>query len=178
MIEVGSIVEGTVERVELYGIYLKHGDETVIVLAPEVSWQGGDIREKVAVGDKVQAKILRLNYKTGEHVGSIRRLQQDRNPYRRLSRLPRGTVLRGRVAGVYADDITVRFSDEVWGHLPKSTRELKTGEEVAVSITFLDVEEGILNFQLAQQDALKGNVQPRPAWPNSQEIVLERRDTA
>ncbi len=81
MMEIGSTVEAPVVRVEAYGIYLKYDDEMILVLAPEFSWESGDIRKKVKVGDTMKVQILRLNYQTGENVGSIRRLQQQQNPY-------------------------------------------------------------------------------------------------
>src|SRR5438105_4118468 len=108
MLEIGSVIRGSVVRVEPYGLYLKSGDQTVVVLAPEVSWFGkGELRQCVRVGEVFDVLVLRFNYPKREVVGSIRRLKPEENPYRHLSRLEPGTVLRGCVTGVYRDGVAV-----------------------------------------------------------------------
>jgi hypothetical protein len=37
MLEIGSTIQAQVERVEPYGLFLKHGDGTVFVVLPEGS---------------------------------------------------------------------------------------------------------------------------------------------
>src|SRR3989442_320302 len=51
MIEIGSVIRATVIEVAPYGVYLQHGNEKGIVLAPEVSWLAkGDVRQRAQVG--------------------------------------------------------------------------------------------------------------------------------
>jgi ribosomal protein S1 len=127
---------------------LKHGDETVIVLAPEVSWCAkGDLCQRVEVGATLDVLVLRYNYQKREIGGSIRRLHPEENPYRRLSRLEPGTVLRGKVKGVFPDGVTVALPCGARGEVPPSRHsrhDLKIGDEVAVTITALEVDEGRL----------------------------------
>jgi ribosomal protein S1 len=152
MLEIGSVVEGQVVRVEPYGIYLKHGDETVIVLAPEVSWhEKGDLRERVRVGQTFRVHVLRYNYQTREIVGSVRRLQPEQNPYRDLSRLAPRSVLRGKVVFAAGSDFTVELPNGAWGLLPKHLvqKELKVGDPVEVEVADLEVDEARLGLQPA-----------------------------
>ncbi len=129
----------------------------IVVLAPEVAWCGkGDLRDRMRPGDEFDVQVLRYNYQTRELVGSIRRLHPEQNPYRHLSRLEPGTILQGRVSGVYHDGATVRLPNGARGDLPKhrfGSRDLKAGDEVGVTIAALEVDEGRLTLDLAPQES-------------------------
>jgi ribosomal protein S1 len=147
MIEVGSVIRSPVHRIEPYGLYFRHGDDSVLVLAPEVSWTGkGDLHDRVQVGDEFDILVLRMNYQSGEYVGSIRRLHKEENPYRQLARLPRGARLHGTLALVGKHDALVKLPHDVRGclragQLPAAS---KPGDPIEVEISALDVDEGKL----------------------------------
>ncbi len=156
MVEIGSVIQAKVMRIEPYGVYLKHGDETVVVLAPEVSWRDKrDIREQVHVGDNLNVLVLRFNYQTKEIVGSLRRLRKDDNPYWHLSRLEPGSPLHGKVVGVYSDGVTVNLQNGARGNIPKhrvQQKNLKPGQDIQVTVCSLNVDEGILTLDLTLQE--------------------------
>jgi ribosomal protein S1 len=157
MVEIGSVISAKVVRIEPYGIYLSHGDETVIVLAPELSWLGkGDVSDGIRVGQALDVLAFRYNYQTQEIVGSIRRLHPEQNPYRQLSRLEPGTVLHGEVTGIYNDGASVRLTNGTRGSIPRhriGPRGLTRGQTVEVTIAALDMEEGVLTLELVQQES-------------------------
>src|SRR2546423_12274196 len=112
MVEIGSIIQAQVERVEPYGLFLRHGDETVFVVLPEVSWlDKRDLRERVRVGEAADVYVLRYNYEKKHIVGSIRRAHPELNPYRTLSRLPPGEPHCGTVVQTSDDRLTVRLAN-------------------------------------------------------------------
>lgn len=156
MIELGTTVQASVTRVEPFGIFLKHGDDIILVLVPEVSWSATrNLRERFQPGQTLDVKVMRYNYDKNEYVGSLRRLQQAENPYRELSRLDPRSVLRGKVTGVYKSEITLTLPNGARGHFFRQpSGALEVGAEVAVAITSLDVDEGTLVLKQVEPERL------------------------
>jgi small subunit ribosomal protein S1 len=153
MVEIGNVIEGTVDRIEPYGLFLNHADGKVIVLAPEVSWHDHrNLRDRFKIGDVLRVRVLRYNYKDEAYVGSIRRLHPELNPYRELSRLRPGTVLEGKVTSLAGDEVTVGLTNGAFGHVPKhrAPSHWKRGQMVPVVITALEVDEGRLWLDAAE----------------------------
>ncbi len=153
MVEIGTVIRARVARVENYGVYLLYGDQTVIVLAPEVAWKNeGDLASRIFPGQEYDVLILRFNYEKNELVGSIRRARPEENPYRELSRLEPGKTLQAKVTYVYPDEVTLRLPNGAWGHLRSwqlHGNNPKPGELLPVTIAYLDVDQGILELNLA-----------------------------
>jgi small subunit ribosomal protein S1 len=153
MVEIGSVIEARVARLEPYGAWLKHNGENVLVLIPELSWQ--PIRhpqQLVAVGDNVRVLVQRYNYKDRVIVGSVKALHPEQNPYRKLARLEPGTVLHGRVTLVTSDDVSVELPDNACGHISKHLlrRMPAKGETIEAFIAALEVDEGRLWLEPAR----------------------------
>jgi ribosomal protein S1 len=158
MLEIGGIIEGTVKRIEPYGLFLNHEDGTVVVLVPEVSWRGHPgLLERFQVGDLLRALILRYNYQDNVYVGSIRRLHPEENPYRELSRLRPRTVLQGKVKSLAGNEVTVSLPNGAFGHVPKRRMPAhwQRDQIVPVVITALEVDEGRLWLDAAETDSNK-----------------------
>ncbi|HKI37484.1 MAG TPA: S1 RNA-binding domain-containing protein [Gemmataceae bacterium] len=149
MVEIGFVIEAVVTHVEHYGVFLRHDGEEVIVLIPEFSWRPvKNLRDVVRVGDRLKVLVLRYNYKKRQIVASVRRLHQEDNPYRELSRLPPGEVLEGTVTFAAGEDLTIRLPNGAWGDLPKRSlgREASVGDKVNVEVEALEVDEGRLTL--------------------------------
>jgi ribosomal protein S1 len=158
MVEIGSVIEAAVEGVEVYGLFLKHGQEHVFVHLPDVSWTDTrDLRERFKPGDVLKVFVLRYNYRDRIVVGSLRRLCPEDNPYRALSRLPPGTLLEGRVTSLAGDEVTVEVANNAHGYLPKIHlhKQLTLGQRVRVAISGLEVDEGRLRLRLPEESARK-----------------------
>jgi ribosomal protein S1 len=153
MLEIGKVIEGTVDRIEPYGLFLNHPEGKVVVLGPEVSWHDHrSLRVRFKIGDVLRVLILRYNYKDEAYVGSIRRLHPELNPYRELSRLRPRTVLEGKVTSLAGDEVTVVLPNGAFGHVPKyrTPSRWERGQMVPVVITALDVDEGRLWLDAAE----------------------------
>jgi small subunit ribosomal protein S1 len=173
MVEIGDVIEGTVDRIEPYGLFLSHADGKMVVLAPEISWHDHrDPRDRFKVDDVLRVLVLRYNYKDEVYVGSIRRLYPEHNPYRELSRLRPGTVLQGKVTSLAGNEVTVGLPNGAFGHVPKSRTPSQwvRGEMVPVVITALEVDEGRLWLDTAESYANKtvnGSTEPTEKQPTS-----------
>jgi ribosomal protein S1 len=152
MVEIGSVIEAVVTRIEPYGFFFSHNGEEGLVLIPEFSWRPvRDLRDVVRVGDRLKVLVLLYNYKDRKIVASVRRLHQEDNPYRELSRLPPGEVLEGTVSFAAGDSLTVQLPNGAWGSLPKRylASETRVGDKVKVEVESLDVDQGRLTLAAA-----------------------------
>jgi ribosomal protein S1 len=153
MVEIGNVIEGTVDRIQQYGLFLNHAGGRVVVLAPEASWHDNrDLKQRFQVGDVLRVLVLRYNYKDEVYVGSIRRLYPEENPYRNLSRLRPRTVLQGKIISMAGDEVTVSLPNGAFGFVPKyrTPAHWERGQVVPVVITALEVDEGRLWLDAAE----------------------------
>ncbi len=163
MVEIGSVIEASVQRIEPYGLFLGHGQEKVFVHLPEVSWRDTRaLRERFRVGEVLQILVLRYNYPDRVVVGSIRRLHPEDNPYRELSRFVPGTVFQGKITYQLGGEVTVDLPNGAFGHMPKKClpADLKIGQTAEVVISALEVEEGRLWLELPNPAKQEGNGVP------------------
>jgi ribosomal protein S1 len=149
MVEIGSVIEARVVRLEPFGVWLKHGAEDVLVLVPELSWKPGtEPRQMAAIGDDLRVRVLRYNYKDRVILGSVKALYPEDNPFRKLARLEPGSVLVGKVRTVFDDEVRIDFDGGAWGKIPRNglAADLHVGDEVEVVIQSLEVDEGLLTL--------------------------------
>jgi len=90
------IVEAIVEHVAVFGIFLRHEEDEILVLIPEVSWIACfcSCRQFAAPGDRLRVRVLGKNPQKDQFWGSIKQLSPD--PWT-SSRLKIGTTHRVRV---------------------------------------------------------------------------------
>jgi ribosomal protein S1 len=153
MVEIGSMIEATVTRLEPYGIWFKYQDQDGLILIPEVAWQPvQDLQTVARVGDRLKVYVLRYNYRDRAIVGSLRRLRPEENPYRQLARLEAGSLLPGKVMFSAGDHVTIELANGAWGHIPQGRfqRPPSKGEGVDVVISDMEVDEGRLVLDLAR----------------------------
>ncbi len=165
MVEIGSIIRARVTRVEPYGLFLECGNEKIFIHLPETSWvDARDLRDRVTVGELLDVYVIRYNYPKRTIAGSIRRLHPEQNPYRELSRLEPGSILRGNVKNCRGNEVTVQLPNGAWGHIPKFQiqKEVKLGEEIKVIISALEVDEGRLFLEPAPQESKPSSGQAIP----------------
>ena len=141
-----AIVEATVTRTEVYGIYLSHEQHDILVLIPEVSWTrvaGGSCSNFTRVGDRHAVKILRYVPEKKTYLGSIRQANPEANPWREPLSFDVETVWEGRVTHeIYRNERTnivlyiVEIKEGVVGALKvtPNTAYLKKGDKVSVVI--------------------------------------------
>ena len=151
MIEIGAMVPATINRIEPYGIYLEHGEDSVFVTADNLAWVGDEnVLSHFKVGQVVDILIERYHYEKQMYVGSLRRLHPESNPYRVLSRQPPDAVIEGIVKLVHPNGIVVDLCNGCKGDLPltERTKTLNEGEPIKVQVASLEVDEKQLVLKL------------------------------
>jgi ribosomal protein S1 len=149
MVEIGTTIEACVTRVEPYGVFLKHGTADVFVPLPEISWSRiPSLHDAVRVGQIVCLRVVRFNYRDRVLVGSMRRAHPEENPYRKLSRLEPGTVLRGKVIFTSGYSFRIELPNSIVGSMPMCSTDSRyeVGDAVDVVITALEVDDGVLEL--------------------------------
>jgi hypothetical protein len=75
----GQIVTAIVERVAVFGLFLRHGADEILVRIPEVSWVAciNSCHQFADVGDQVCVRVGGPDNKPGLFWGSIKRLAPD-----------------------------------------------------------------------------------------------------
>ena len=152
MIEIGTVVEAEVSRVEPYGIFLTHKADAIFVPLGEVAWPSDAISlSDFQTGQTIKVLVERLNYKTKTYAGSIRHLHPERNPYRQFSRELPERIYTGTVKMAHHDGVVVDLGNGCEGELPLTdqTRLLPVGSQVNVQITSLEVNDQRMALQLA-----------------------------
>ncbi|HBB59188.1 MAG TPA: 30S ribosomal protein S1, partial [Lachnospiraceae bacterium] len=101
-IHTGEIVEGTIIDVKPDEIILNIGykSEGIITKNEYSNDNSIDLTQAVSVGDKLDAKVLKLNDGDGQVVLSYKRLAQDRGNKMLEEAFENGTVLKGKVIKV------------------------------------------------------------------------------
>jgi ribosomal protein S1 len=140
-----AIVEATVTRIEVYGIYLSHDQQDIFVQIPEVSWfHFESCRSFTCIGDRHAVIILWYVPEKKMYVGSFKQANPDANPWREPLTFEVGSVWKGRVTHeIYRnrDDrsivlFIVEIKRGVAGALKvtPNTAYLKKGDKVTVVI--------------------------------------------
>jgi len=112
-IHTGEIVEGTIIDVKPDEIILNIGykSEGIITKNEYSSDNSIDLTQAVSVGDKLDAKVLKLNDGDGQVVLSYKRLAQDRGNKMLEEAFENGTVLKGKVIKVLDGGLSVVVED-------------------------------------------------------------------
>ncbi|MBQ9566454.1 MAG: 30S ribosomal protein S1 [Lachnospiraceae bacterium] len=112
-IHTGEIVEGTIIDVKPDEIILNIGykSEGIITRNEYSNDNSIDLTQAVSVGDKLDAKVLKLNDGDGQVVLSYKRLAQDRGNKMLEEAFENGTVLKGKVIKVLDGGLSVVVED-------------------------------------------------------------------
>jgi len=81
MIAVGDIIDVQVQRVEVFGIFCRHENETILLLIPETSWIASfcSCEQFADPGDWLTVKIKHVDHESRKIAASIRELHP--NPW-------------------------------------------------------------------------------------------------
>ncbi len=155
MLKKDDVVEGIVERVEHYGIYLTHGTDNILVLIPEVSWEPiRDLSAVYKIGDNVSVKVMGYNEKDCLHSGSIKWLSPEKNPYKIIKESSVEKYV-GIVKGVYESDreVSVALKNHAWGDVAFDgfAETLMPGDKVLVKVEHVDVENLRLRLSIVKR---------------------------
>jgi ribosomal protein S1 len=150
MLTVGDVVRAKVTRTEVYGVYLTHQGQEILVLIPDVAWVPTvhDCREFATPGDEFDVKILRVVEEKGIFRGSIKDVHPKDDPWHDPSAFQTGSAWTGRVTKQVSTSrsdggsfgFVVELSPGVSGLLRSEDagRNLSVGDSVDVIIVEVD----------------------------------------
>lgn len=150
MVEIGSVINATISRIEPYGVFLLYEGEGVFVDAANFCWTPDtNPVHDLKCGETIDVLVVRYNYEDQMIVGSFKHLRPESNPYRQLSRMPADTEFDSEVQYVHKDCVSVRLPNQAMGIIPKEQlrSDVHTGEQIRVRITSLEVDAGRLHVE-------------------------------
>lgn len=116
----GSIIYGKVKTVTEFGVFVDFGAHIDgLIRKVDVSWTEDiqDLSEKFKVGDKVNAKVLKIDEDKERILLGIKQLEK--NPWKELDKLlPSGKVLDVEVIEVNKDNVIVALPKGLTGIIP------------------------------------------------------------
>lgn len=158
----GDVIDGEIRRVEKFGAFVEvaPGIEGLAHIS-ELSWtRVSDPNDVVAVGQKVRAKILKLEDEGGRLKISLSIKQVDEKPDTWAEipkKYPEGKVVQGTIFRKEQYGVFVKFADDVTGLLPKqatfdnpnfSFDKAKVGDQVTVEIAELKIHDQRISLRL------------------------------
>jgi small subunit ribosomal protein S1 len=186
-LEPGDVREGVVSSVVNFGAFVDLGGMDGLVHVSELSWQHvNHPGEVVSVGDKVQVKVLEVDYDRERISLSIR--QTTRDPWEQFIEANEGgDVLDGVVTKTVPFGAFVSIGEGVEGlvhvseiamhHVESPELELSIGQQVRVKVTEVDAERRRVSLSIKQAlpewEERSTWTERKPAKPRRREFQRE-----
>jgi len=183
----GDVREGVVSSVVNFGAFVDLGGMDGLVHVSELSWQHvNHPGEVVSVGDKVQVKVLEVDYDRERISLSIR--QTTRDPWEQFIEANEGgDVLDGVVTKTVPFGAFVSIGEGVEGlvhvseiamhHVESPELELSIGQQVRVKVTEVDAERRRVSLSIKQAlpewEERSTWTERKPAKPRRREFQRE-----
>ncbi|MGJ7909355.1 30S ribosomal protein S1 [Neobacillus sp. LXY-1] len=168
-IEVGQVIEGTVQRITDFGAFVDIGGIDGLVHISQLSYEHVDKpTDVVQEGQKVQVKVLSVDRDNERISLSIKETLP--GPWSNISeKAPKGSTLTGKVKrlvsyGAFIEvfpgvEGLVHISQIAHKHIGTPHEVLKEGQEVSVKV--LDVNENEQRLSLSIKDLLEKDVEEK-----------------
>ncbi|GAA0369596.1 30S ribosomal protein S1 [Bacillus horti] len=159
-IQVGEVLEGTVQRLTSFGVFVDIGDVDGLVHISELSWNRVESpTEVVNEGDKVQVKVLKVDADTGKISLSIKETQD--SPWdKAISDIKAGDVVKGTVKRLVSFGAFVEIAPGVEGlvhisqianrHIGTPGEVLKENQEVEAKVLDVDAAEKRISLSIRE----------------------------
>ncbi|SFV05579.1 30S ribosomal protein S1 [Alicyclobacillus macrosporangiidus] len=165
-LEVGSVVEGTVQRLTNFGVFVDVGGVDGLVHVSELAWHHvADPSEVVKPGDKVKVKILRADPEAGRVSLSMK--EASPSPWETAAYdFHPGDVVTGVVRrvvdfGAFVElkpglEGLVHVSQISYEHVAKASDVLEEGQEVKVKVLAVDPERQRISLSIKDAESRGG----------------------
>ncbi|MCL6515583.1 30S ribosomal protein S1 [Alicyclobacillus sp.] len=165
-LEVGSVVEGTVQRLTNFGVFVDVGGVDGLVHVSELAWHHvADPSEVVRPGDRVKVKILRVDPEAGRVSLSMK--EATPSPWETAAYdFHPGDVVTGVVRRVVDFGAFVELKPGLEGlvhvsqiaheHVAKASDVLQEGQEVKVKILAVDPERQRISLSIKDAESRGG----------------------
>ena len=164
-IHLGDVVEGTVRRIQDYGVFVDIGGVDALLHVSDMAWEKVKHPSQLfKVGDAVKAVIVKFDAEEKRIGLSLKKLIRD--PWLdKADTVKEGTVVVGTVAKLTNFGAFVKIADDLEGlvrmaeiserHIKKAEEALSVGQEVKVKILTIDKRNKkiALSIRQVQQDA-------------------------
>lgn len=165
VIEVGSVIEGTVQRLTDFGAFVDVGGVDGLVHISELSWERVEKpSDLVNEGDKVKVKVLKVD-KENERI-SLSMKEAQPGPWEKgTDELKAGSVVTGTVKRLVSFGAFVEVAPGVEGlvhisqisnkHIGNPAEVLKDGQEVQVKILDINPAEQRISLSIREVEEEK-----------------------
>lgn len=148
---VGSVVKGTVSRIESYGAFVNVGGFEALLPVSEISHvRVSNVADVLKIGQEVEAKIIRADWEKERVSISLKELEAD--PWDGIDqKFPVGTKLDAKISRVADFGIFINLAPAVDGlvHISKLPVERNTnlkqvyhaGDDITVTVDSVDLDE-------------------------------------
>lgn len=164
-IHLGDVVEGTVRRIQDYGVFVDIGGVDALLHVSDMAWEKvKHPSEMFKIGDTVKAVIVKFDPEEKRIGLSLKKLIRD--PWLdKADAVKEGTVIVGTVAKMTTFGAFVKIADGLEGlvriseiserHIKKAEEALTLGQEVKVKVLTVDKRNKkiALSIRQVQQDA-------------------------
>ncbi|HJV46539.1 MAG TPA: 30S ribosomal protein S1 [Bacillota bacterium] len=164
-IKVGSVLEGTVQRITDFGAFVDIGGLDGLVHVSELSWERvGKPSDLVSEGDKVKVKVLKVD-KENERI-SLSMKEAGPGPWEKaVNELKEGAIVTGTVKRLVSFGAFVEVYPGVEGlvhisqiasrHIANAAEVLKEGQEVQVKILEIHPAEQRISLSIKEVEEEK-----------------------
>lgn len=177
-IHIGDVVEGTVRRIQDYGVFVNIGGIDALLHVSDMAWEKvSHPSELFKVGDTVKAVIVKFDSEANRIGLSLKKMIRD--PWLdKTDAIKEGTVISGTVTKLTTFGAFVKIADDLEGlvrmseiserHIKKAEEALSVGQEVKVKVLTIDKRNKkiALSIRQVQQDAERAEYK---AYMNQQE---------
>lgn len=177
-IHLGDVVEGSVRRIQDYGVFVDIGGVDALLHVSDMAWEKvKHPSELFKVGDTVKAVIVKFDAEEKRIGLSLKKLIRD--PWLdKADAIKEGTVISGTVTKLTTFGAFVKIADDLEGlvrmaeiserHIKKAEEALTIGQEVKVKVLTVDKrgKKIALSIRQVQQDAERAEYK---AYMNKQE---------
>lgn len=158
----GEVVEGVVQRLANFGVFVEFDGITGLVHVSELSWDRVERpSDAVQVGDTVAVKILKVDPVSGKVSLSIKAAQE--NPWSKVERdITVGEKISGKVTRITDFGAFVELKPGVEGlvhvsqisnhHVAKASDVLHIGDMVTVRILSVDSNKGRISLSMREEE--------------------------
>ncbi|MBI4036815.1 30S ribosomal protein S1 [Candidatus Daviesbacteria bacterium] len=147
-IQIGEEVVGKIAALVPFGLVVSLGGLEGVVFSQETAWEEIDLTKEFTVGQEIKAKVMGIDEDLGRVNLSIRQLVQDPLA-QKLAELTADDVVKGTVADVSQQGVTVKLENGVEGFVPSSKLEggqYSLGEQVSFLVDNVDKSKRKVNL--------------------------------
>ncbi len=166
-LQLGSVVKGTVSRIESYGAFVNiEGFEALLPVSEISHVRVNDVHDVLKIGQEVEAKIIRADWAKEKVSLSMKELEAD--PWDGIAeKFPVGTKIEGKISRVADFGLFINLAPAVDGlvHISRLPVErntnlkkvYKAGDSLAVTIERVDADEKRISLSPIVSDAETDN---------------------